>query len=63
MPLSHQDVFNSKSERVHQSADLCDFPQALSISNKQLPLSVEGLSPILSEFQEIGRNIKVIEHY
>lgn len=52
MSLYHQDVFKSKSKKVYQQTDLCDFPQALSISNKQLPLSVEGLSPILGNWQK-----------
>lgn len=48
---------------VHQQINLCGFPQALSMSNKQLPLPVDRLTPISTAFQEIGRNIKVMEHH
>lgn len=48
---------------VRQQTNLCGFPQALSMSNKQLPLPVDRLTPISTAFQEIGRNIKVMEHH
>ena len=53
----------ARVKTVHQQINSCGFPQGLSMSNKQLPLPVDRLTPISTAFQEIGRNIKVMEHH